>query len=112
MPVIQKITPCLWFDSQAEEAVAFYTRLQSSKVVTWPVRRGREGDTRKAAGSVMTVAFELDGQNVHRAQRRPVLKFNEAIRGGNCETQAEVDHFWTKLRGRGPNDSSALQKER
>src|SRR5258705_411171 len=110
MPVVHRITPCLWFDNQAEEAVAFYTAIfKNSKVVTVS-RYGEAGKEihGRPAGSVMTIAFELDGQTFTALNGGPVFKFNEAISlQVNCETQAEVDHFWTKLSEGG--DPSAQQ---
>jgi predicted 3-demethylubiquinone-9 3-methyltransferase (glyoxalase superfamily) len=110
MPVSQKITPCLWFDDQAEEAVAFYSGIfKNSKVVTVS-RYGEAGKEihGRPAGSVMTIAFELDGQTFTALNGGPVFKFNEAISlQVNCETQAEVDHFWTRLSEGG--DPSAQQ---
>lgn len=107
MPVSQRITPCLWFDDQAEGAVAFYAGIfKNSKVVTVS-RYGEAGKEihGRPAGSVMTIAFELDGQTFTALNGGPVFKFNEAISlQVNCETQAEVDHFWTKLsEGGDPN---------
>jgi predicted 3-demethylubiquinone-9 3-methyltransferase (glyoxalase superfamily) len=110
MPVSQKITPCLWFDDQAEEAVAFYGGIfKNSKIVTVS-RYGEAGKEihGRPAGSVMTIAFELDGQTFTALNGGPVFKFNEAISlQVNCETQAEVDHFWTRLSEGG--DPSAQQ---
>jgi predicted 3-demethylubiquinone-9 3-methyltransferase (glyoxalase superfamily) len=107
MPVIQKITPCLWFDDQAEEAVAFYTAIFKSSKVGAVSRYGEAGKEvhGRPAGSVMTIAFELDGQTFTALNGGPFFKFNEAISlQVNCETQAEVDHFWTKLsEGGDPN---------
>ena len=94
------ITPCLWFDDQAEEAVAFYTSVfKNSRIVA--VSRypdaGREAHG-KPPGSVMTVAFELDGQAFTALNGGPVFKFNEAVSlQVNCRTQDEVDHYWAKL---------------
>lgn len=97
---MQKITPCLWFDDQAEEAVEFYTAIfKNSKIVT-VARYGEAGQDihRKPVGSVMTVAFELDGQTFTALNGGPMFKFNEAISFQvNCETQDEVDHYWEKL---------------
>jgi 3-demethylubiquinone-9 3-methyltransferase len=81
MPVVHKITPCLWFDNQAEEAVAFYTAIfKNSKIVTVS-RYGEAGKEihGKPAGSVMTVAFELEGQTFTALNGGPIFKFNEAI---------------------------------
>lgn len=107
MPVVHKITPCLWFDDQAEEAVTFYTAtFNNSKIVTVS-RYGEAGKEihGKPAGSVMTVAFELEGQTFTALNGGPIFKFNEAISFQvDCETQAEVDHYWTKLsEGGDPN---------
>ena len=107
MAVIQKITPCLWFDDQAESAVEFYTAIfKNSKVVTVS-RYGEAGKEvhGKPPGSVMTVAFELEGQAFTALNGGPIFKFNEAISFQvDCETQAEVDHYWTKLsEGGDPN---------
>jgi predicted 3-demethylubiquinone-9 3-methyltransferase (glyoxalase superfamily) len=100
MQVIQKITPCLWFDDQAEEAVEFYTAIfRNSKIVTI-ARCGEAGHDihGKPAGTVMTVAFELDGQAFTALNGGPMFKFNEAISFQvNCETQEEVDYYWEKL---------------
>jgi len=100
MPVVQRITPCLWFDDQAEEAVAFYTGIfRNSRVVT-VARYGEAGREvhGRPAGTVMTVAFELDGQAFTALNGGPVFKFNEAISFQvNCETQEEVDYYWAKL---------------
>jgi predicted 3-demethylubiquinone-9 3-methyltransferase (glyoxalase superfamily) len=94
------ITPCLWFDDQAEEAVSLYTSVfKNSRVVA--VSRypdaGREVHG-KPPGSVMTVAFELDGHAFTELNGGPEFKFNEAVSlQVECETQDEVDHYWAKL---------------
>jgi len=102
-----KISPCLWFDDQAEEAANFYTAIfPDSKIVT--VTRypdaGREIHG-KPAGSIMTVEFELSGQAFTALNGGPHFKFNEAVSLEiECETQEEVDHFWEKLgEGGDPN---------
>lgn len=100
MPVIQKITPCLWFDDQAEEAVKLYTAIFKNSRIAEVARYGEVGREihGKPAGSVMTVAFELEGQAFTALNGGPVFKFNEAISLQiNCETQAEVDYYWAKL---------------
>jgi predicted 3-demethylubiquinone-9 3-methyltransferase (glyoxalase superfamily) len=91
-----KITPFLWFDTQAEEAAKFYTSVfPNSKIVT-VARYGEAGPGPK--GSVMTVEFELDGQRMIALNGGPVFKFTEAISlSVDCETQEEVDHYWEKL---------------
>src|SRR5882672_4321838 len=93
---MQKITPFLWFDNQAEEAANFYCSVFKNSKVGTVSRYGDSGPGPK--GSVMTVAFELDGQNFTALNGGPIFKFTEAISlVVNCETQEEVDHFWTKL---------------
>lgn len=100
MKTSHRITPCLWFDSQAEEAAAFYTGIfRNSRIVT-RTRYGEAGREfhRKEPGSVMTVEFELDGQTVTALNGGPMFKFNEAISlQVHCETQEEVDYYWDKL---------------
>lgn len=100
MQVIQKITPCLWFDDQAEDAVEFYTAIfRNSKIVNI-ARYGEAGYEfhKKPAGTVMTIAFELDGQAFTALNGGPIFKFNEAISFQiNCETQEEVDYYWQRL---------------
>ena len=100
MQGVQKITPCLWFDDQAEEAVEFYTTIfKNSKVVNIS-RYGEAGHDvhGKPAGTVMTVAFELDGQAFTALNGGPTFKFNEAISFQiMCETQEEVDYYWERL---------------
>src|SRR5713226_10585420 len=100
MRVVQKITPCLWFDDRAEEAVEFYTSIfENSKIVN-VARYGEAGHDvhGKPAGTVMTVAFELDGLAFTALNGGPMFKFNEAISFQvNCETQEEVDYYWDKL---------------
>ena len=110
MPSIQKITPCLWFDHQAEEAAKFYTSVfRNSRIV----KVSRYGDARqefhgRPPGSVMTVAFELEGQSFTALNGGPHFKFNEAISlQVMCETQDEVDSYWEKLRAGG--DEKAQQ---
>ena len=100
MQVVQKITPCLWFDDQAEEAVAFYTAIFGNSKIGNVARYGEAGHEvhGKPAGTVMTVAFELDGLAFTALNGGPMFKFNEAISFQvNCETQEEVDYFWKKL---------------
>lgn len=97
---MQNFTPSLWFDDQAEEAATLYTSVfPGSRIVT--VSRygeaGREVHGRPP-GSVMVVAFELEGQAFTALNGGPVFKFNEAISlQVSCRTQEEVDHYWEKL---------------
>jgi predicted 3-demethylubiquinone-9 3-methyltransferase (glyoxalase superfamily) len=95
-----KITPCLWFDDNAEEAVNFYTSVFKNSKIKTISRYGEAGHEihGKSAGSVMTVAFDLEGQAFTALNGGPVFKFNEAISlQVNCEAQQEVDYYWEKL---------------
>ncbi len=93
---MQKITPFLWFDNQAEEAVNFYVSVFKNSKVGTITRYGDSGPGPK--GSVMTIAFELDGQNFTALNGGPHFKFTEAISlVVNCADQEEVDYFWEKL---------------
>ncbi len=105
---MQKITPFLWFDDNAEEAVNFYVSIfKNSKVVT--ITRYSEAAAQAAGrpkGSVMTAAFQLEGQNFVALNGGPHFKFTEAISFVvNCETQEEVDYFWEKLTADGGQES-------
>ena len=92
----QKITPFLWFDNQAEAAVNFYTSIFKNSKALGVSRYGEAGPRPK--GSVMTIAFELAGQEFIALNGGPQFKFTEAISFVvNCETQEEVDEFWEKL---------------
>jgi predicted 3-demethylubiquinone-9 3-methyltransferase (glyoxalase superfamily) len=100
MQRIQKISPCLWFDHQAEEAASFYASIFRNSKIGRISRYGEAGREthRKPPGSVMTVAFELDGQAFTALNGGPIFKFNEAISlQVNCETQEEIDYYWEKL---------------
>ncbi len=93
---MQKITPYLWFDNQAEEAVNFYTSIFKNSKVLNISRYGEAGPG--PAGSVMTATFELDGQEFMALNGGPQYKFTEAISFlVNCKTQKEVDELWAKL---------------
>lgn len=93
---MQKITPFLWFDTQAEEAVRFYTSVFKNSKVGAVTRRGEAGPGEP--GSVLTVEFELDGLSLVALNGGPHFKFTEAISLQiGCETQGEVDELWTKL---------------
>jgi predicted 3-demethylubiquinone-9 3-methyltransferase (glyoxalase superfamily) len=97
---IQKITPFLWFDSQAEEAASFYTTIfKDSKILTIS-RYGEEGAeaSGRPKGTVMTIAFQLFGQEFVALNGGPIFKFTEAISFVvNCESQDEIDDYWEKL---------------
>src|SRR5437588_11295350 len=93
---VQKITPFLWFESQAEEAANFYTSIFKNSKIVRVARYGEAGPGPK--GSVMTVAFNLDGQDFVALNGGPEFAFTPAISFlVSCKTQEEVDHFWEKL---------------
>jgi predicted 3-demethylubiquinone-9 3-methyltransferase (glyoxalase superfamily) len=96
----QKITPCLWFDTEAEAAAKLYTATFANsqiKQISRYTEAGREIHG-KAPGSVMVVEFELDGQTFTALNGGPQFKFDEAVSFQvMCETQSEIDHFWTRL---------------
>jgi predicted 3-demethylubiquinone-9 3-methyltransferase (glyoxalase superfamily) len=94
---MQKITPFLWFDDQSEEAANFYVSVfKNSKVKQKTHYTGQEPSGQK--GSVMTVSFELDGQEFVALNGGPRFKFTEAVSFVvNCETQEEIDYYWEKL---------------
>jgi predicted 3-demethylubiquinone-9 3-methyltransferase (glyoxalase superfamily) len=105
MPIAQqKITPCLWFDTEAEDAAKFYCSIfENSKIeqVSRYVDAGQEIHGKKA-GSVMVVAFNLEGQKFVALNGGPQFKFDEAISFQiSCRTQKEVDYFWSKLTAEG-----------
>jgi predicted 3-demethylubiquinone-9 3-methyltransferase (glyoxalase superfamily) len=97
---VQKITPFLWFNDNAEEAVKFYTsifkRSRVGKIARYP--EGAEKTTGRPAGSVMTIEFQIEGQDFVALNGGPVFKFNESVSFVvNCKTQKEVDNYWKKL---------------
>lgn len=93
---IQKITPFLWFDHQAEEAAGFYTAIFPNSKINKVLRYSEAGPG--PAGTAMTVEFQLDGLSFVALNGGPHFKFTEAISFVvNCETQAEVDSYWEKL---------------
>jgi len=98
--VIQKITPCLWFDYQAEEAARFYVSLFPNSAMGAVTRYGKEGFEvhGRPEGSVLTVSFRLEGQEFTALNGGPRFKFSEAISFVvRCETQTEVDRYWERL---------------
>ena len=112
---MQKITPCLWFDNQAEEAVNFYASIFKNSKVGRIARYGEAGAevSGRPSGSVMTVEFQLEGQEFLALNGGPIFKFTEAISFVvDCETQAEVDHFWEKLSGGGQEVQCGWLKDR
>jgi predicted 3-demethylubiquinone-9 3-methyltransferase (glyoxalase superfamily) len=100
MQVAHQITPCLWFDDQAEEAAKFYSSIFPNSKVMAVTRYGKVGHEihGRPAGSVMTVEFELGGHTFTALNGGPVFKFNEAVSFQvMCDTQEEIDYFWEKL---------------
>lgn len=94
------ITPCLWFDDQAEEAAKFYVSIFKNAKVTSITRYGEAGAraSGRPKGSVMTVTFEIEGQEFVALNGGPMFKFTEAISlMVRCETQKDIDDMWNKL---------------
>jgi predicted 3-demethylubiquinone-9 3-methyltransferase (glyoxalase superfamily) len=97
---MQKITPCLWFDDKAEEAVNFYASVFNKSKIKDVTRYGEAGAkvAGRPKGTVMTVTFELEGQEFMALNGGPVFKFSPAISlMVHCETQEELDELWEKL---------------
>jgi len=97
---MQKITPCLWFDSQAEEAAKFYVSIFKNSKIGNITRYGDAGAevSGRPKGSVMTVTFEIEGQEFMALNGGPLFKFSEAISlMVKCETQKEIDEMWERL---------------
>ena len=111
----QKITPCLWFDNEAEDAAKHYTAIFTNsriKHVSRYTEAGREIHG-KTPGSVMVVAFELEGQTFTALNGGPQFKFDEAVSFQVlCDTQGEIDHFWNKLSEGGRESQCGWLKDR
>ena len=108
---MQTITPFLWFDTQGEEAAEFYTRIFPNSRITEVTRYGSAGP--RPAGTVMTVAFELDGHEFVALNGGPEFAFTEAVSFQVlCETQDEVDHYWSKLGEGGEEGPCGWLKDR
>jgi predicted 3-demethylubiquinone-9 3-methyltransferase (glyoxalase superfamily) len=106
-----KITPFLWFDTEAEEAAGHYTSIFPNSRITEVTHYGSAGPSE--AGTVMTVAFELDGQPFIALNGGPEYRFTEAVSFSvSCETQAEVDEYWTKLSDGGEEGPCGWLKDR
>ena len=108
---MQKITPNLWFDTEAEEAAGYYTSVfTNSRIVN--VTHYTEAGPRPA-GTVMTVEFELNGQRFVAINGGPELTFDEAVSFGiSCEDQAEVDYYWERLTEGGEEGPCGWLKDR
>jgi predicted 3-demethylubiquinone-9 3-methyltransferase (glyoxalase superfamily) len=93
---MQRISPCLWFDTQAEEAAKFYAGIFKNSKIKSVTHYGEAGPM--PAGTVMVVTFELDGVEFIALNGGPIYKFSEAVSLSiSCRTQAEVDHYWSAL---------------
>lgn len=110
-----KITPCLWFDDQAEEAAKFYVSIFKNSKVKSITRYGEAGTqaSRRPKGSVMTVTFEIEGQEFVALNGGPLFKFTEAISlMVKCETQKEIDDMWEKLSSGGEEGPCGWLKDK
>ncbi|MDB5199946.1 MAG: 3-demethylubiquinone-9 3-methyltransferase [Chitinophagaceae bacterium] len=110
-----KISPFLWFDNQAEEAANLYTSIFKNSEIKNIARYSGEGAkaSGQPEGTVMTVAFLLDGQNFTAINGGPIFKFTEAVSFViNCENQEEVDHFWNKLTEGGQESQCGWLKDK
>jgi predicted 3-demethylubiquinone-9 3-methyltransferase (glyoxalase superfamily) len=109
--ITQKITPFLWFDNNAEEAMNFYTSIFKDSQIKSVARYGEAGPGPK--GSVMTASFEINGQEFVALNGGPIFKFTEAISFVvNCETQEEVDELWEKLSAGGEKSRCGWLKDK
>lgn len=109
--MMQKITPYLWFDDQAEEAAQFYTSVFKNSKITGISRYGDNGQ--KPQGSVMTVSFQLEGQEFVALNGGPHFTFSPAISFYvNCETQEEVDELWDKLLAGGEEEQCGWLRDK
>lgn len=112
---IQRITPFLWFANQAEEAAKFYTSIFKNSRIHEILRYNEpgEGASGQPAGSVMTVAFELDGQRFMALNGGAHDKFNESISFVvHCDTQEEIDYYWERLSAEGKERQCGWLKDR
>jgi predicted 3-demethylubiquinone-9 3-methyltransferase (glyoxalase superfamily) len=108
---MQKITPCLWFDTDGEEAATFYTSVFPNSRIVEVTRYGSAGP--RAEGMVMTVTFELDGQMFTALNGGPDFTFDEAISFEvSCESQEEVDSYWKTLSEGGEEGPCGWLKDR
>jgi predicted 3-demethylubiquinone-9 3-methyltransferase (glyoxalase superfamily) len=115
MKVSQRISPCLWFDDQPEAAARFYTGIFRNSKITQVAHYTEVGQEhhRKPPGSVMTVAFELDGIPFTALNGGPLFKFNEAISLQIfCDNQEEVDHYWSRLTAGGQEQPCGWLKDK
>ena len=112
---MQKITPFLWFDDNAEEAANFYVSIFRNSRIVNVARYGEAGEkaSGRPKGSVMTVAFELEGQPFVALNGGPIFTFSPAISlAVNCETQKEIDDLWEKLSAGGEKEECGWLKDK
>ena len=105
---MKTITPCLWFNGQGEDAAKFYTSIFKNSKITHTQRYGEAGQEhhRQPVGSVMVVAFEINGQPFTALNGGPQFKFTEAVSlMVRCKDQQEIDHYWKKLSAGGPPEA-------
>lgn len=112
---MQRITPCLWFGGNAKEAAEYYTAIFPNSRIR--ATTYHDGAASRAAGmpegSLLTVAFELDGEAFIALNGRPMFQFTQALSlTVNCETQVEVDHYWSHLARGGEEGSCGWLKDR
>jgi predicted 3-demethylubiquinone-9 3-methyltransferase (glyoxalase superfamily) len=116
MPIaVQKITPCLWFDTEAEDAAWFYASIFRNSKIGRISRYGTEGFEihGRPAGSVMAVEFELEGLKFLALNGGPQFKFDEAISFQiHCETQSDIDYYWDRLTEGGQGVACGWLKDR
>lgn len=108
---MQKITPFLWFEGEAENAAKFYTSIFKNSKIGRILRYSQEvaevSESGQAIGSVLTIEFEIDGQEFVALNGGPQFQFNESVSFVvNCETQKEVDYYWEKLIAGGGQESA------
>lgn len=108
---MQKITPCLWFDNNVEEAVNHYLSIFKNSKINKILRCGDAGPGLK--GSILTIAFQLEGQDFIALNGGPIFKFNEAISlSVDCKSQLEVDDLWEKLSDGGQKSQCGWLKDK
>jgi len=116
MPIArQQITPCLWFDRNAEEAVNFYITVFKNSKITHVVRYGNAGQETHGGkpGAVLAIDFELDGQKFSCLNGGPHFKFSEAVSFQvPCETQEEIDYYWLTLTKGGSESDCGWLKDK
>jgi predicted 3-demethylubiquinone-9 3-methyltransferase (glyoxalase superfamily) len=111
MDAMTNITPCLWFDTEGEEAAEFYTSIFPNSRITHVARYGEAGP--RAAGTAMTVSFELDGKQFVALNGGPEFSFSEAISFQvDCRSQEEVDDYWSRLSAGGEEGPCGWLKDR